>query len=480
MRLNRVGEQNLFRQFGLFSFIPFLTFTISLYAQSFEDFKKTQINEYYVFMNKNDEKFDSYLKKQFMEYKAYKPIKLYKEEKPKSIFPLKPRVIEGVGPKIFVEVQHPKKSLLPKIETGKRGINFNYFGTKLGFNTPVNLKNIMFYPRNQKGISNFFEGVVSDDYSDLIKNIKYIKNSLNLNDWGVYQLVIKISNRVFSDSDRRKLLRWILFDKLGYDAKVGISDRHIILMFYSKKLIYATPNYTINNKKYYVLANYAGEKTGNVYTYDKNYPKAIKAFDLSLNTLPKFAKNEKSKTLHFRDYGRNYTIPFRYNQNLIDFMSTYPQADYATFFNAPMQNETYEDIASKLKSYMDGKHASSAINFLLHFVQKAFGYERDSMQFSREKVMFAEETLYYDKSDCEDRAVLFAYLVKKLLNIVVVGVKYKNHMTTALFIPMRGDSIKTHGRRVVIADPTYMNANVGEIMPKYKSIKPEKFILVNQ
>ena len=112
-------------------------------------------------------------------------------------------------------------------------------------------------------------------------------------------------------------------------------------------------------------------------------------------------------------------------------------------------------------------------------MQHAFEYEVDQEQFGREKVMFAQETLYYKKSDCEDRAVLFAYLIRNLLNFNVVGVKYADHMATAVAIPIKGDALNVASHRYVIADPTYINAPIGKSMPKYKNIRPEKFIRVN-
>jgi hypothetical protein len=127
---------------------------------------------------------------------------------------------------------------------------------------------------------------------------------------------------------------------------------------------------------------------------------------------------------------------------------------------------------------LDYKQASTAINFILNFVQNAFVYEVDNKQFGYEKVMFAQETLYYDKSDCEDRAVLFSYLVTKLFGFSVVGVKYKDHMATAIYIPLKGDSVNIKSKKYVIADPTYVNASVGQSMPQYRSIKPDKFIKV--
>jgi len=143
-------------------------------------------------------------------------------------------------------------------------------------------------------------------------------------------------------------------------------------------------------------------------------------------------------------------------------------------------NQKKESYTPKLdiKKYTDNKKASEALNFVLRFVQKAFQYERDDEQFGREKVMFAEETLYYDKSDCEDRAVLYARLVKDLFGISVVGVKYKDHMSTALHVPLQGDSVKVAGQRYVIADATYINASLGQNVPKYKSIIPDSFIYV--
>jgi hypothetical protein len=94
--------------------------------------------------------------------------------------------------------------------------------------------------------------------------------------------------------------------------------------------------------------------------------------------------------------------------------------------------------------------------------------------------MFAQETLYFDKSDCEDRAVLFSYLVKELFGVSVIGVKYRDHMATALYVPIEGDKVKAGSRKFVIADPTYINASIGMSMPQYRSIKPQSYIFVRK
>ena len=519
MQQNKVGEPKLFRLFGRFSIALLLGVSV-LGAQNFEDFKRSQAESFTKYKDERDNAFNAYLTQQWEAYNAFKGTPLYEKPKPKTIEPAQPIQIKSVGPKVSIKVKPieetppvpvqnfivvvPQKApeivavketpkavvvVVPLKETKevkepqkavKKDVVLNFYGTALGFDIPSGMKNAKFYPKDQKGIANFFDTAASSDHEDLITEISKVTKAMNLNDWGVYLLVSDISHKIFSNEDDAKLLSWFIFNKLGYAVKVGLSQKHVVLMHYSKKIIYSTPNYSFGKDKFYMVANYAKENTGQVYSYEQNYPGANKALDLSMKTLPNFTPNMKTKTLSFEELGSKYNVAFTYNQNLIDFMATYPQADYETFFNAPLDGKTYKDIASSLKKYVDGKKTGDAMNFVLHFVQKSFDYERDDQQFGREKVMFAQETLYFNKSDCEDRAVLFSYLMQELFGVSVVGVKYKDHMATALYIPMDGDKVINNKKELVIADPTYINASIGQSMPKYKPQRPESFIVVSK
>ena len=483
MQLNRDGEQKWFKLFGHFSLI-FLFLSSFAWAESFKDFKRTQAKSFSIYKDKRDAAFNNYLKEQFKEYKAQMEAPLYDTPKPKSITPATIKDVKDVGPVVNIklkpvvtpDVNITKKADIPIVALKKRDINFSFFGTDLGFSVDESVKNAKFYPQNQEGIANFFSVAAKSEYENIILSISSIKNSMRLNDWGVYLLVTKFSQEMFSNPDDEKLMSWFIFNKLGYDVKVGLAQKQVTLMFYSKKAIYSTPNYNFSNKKFYVLSHYDKSRIGRLYSYDKSYPEATKAFDLSLKELPKFNRSVKSKGLYFKSRDGDFKTTYNYNQNLIDFMATYPQADYDTFFNAPVDEMSYTQIARDIKKRIDGMKASNALNFVLNFVQNTFVYERDNQQFSREKVMFAQETLYFDKSDCEDRAILFAYLVKNLFGYSVVGVKYRDHMATALYIPLEGDSVKVGRKKYVIADPTYINSHIGQSMPKYRSVRPESFI----
>ena len=135
---------------------------------------------------------------------------------------------------------------------------------------------------------------------------------------------------------------------------------------------------------------------------------------------------------------------------------------------------TATPLQRRLADIMQGMTETQAVNFLLRFVQTSLQYETDEQQFGRENYLFPEETLFYPYSDCEDRAVLFAWLVSSLLKLDVVGLDYPGHVAAAVHFnePVSGDSINYQGKRFVITDPTYIKASVGMTMPDFKKYKP--------
>jgi hypothetical protein len=116
-----------------------------------------------------------------------------------------------------------------------------------------------------------------------------------------------------------------------------------------------------------------------------------------------------------------------------------------------------------------------AVNLLLRFVQTAFKYKTDAGQFGFENYLFLEETLYYPYSDCEDRSVLFAWLVRSLLGLQVVGLNYPGHIATAVKFSdaTKGDTVTFNHVKYVVSDPTYINATAGMTMPEFKHKTPE-------
>lgn len=487
MQHNRDGEQKSYRLLGLFSLLFFALFSTSASA-SFENFKRQQSQSFTQYKSSSDAAFKNYLLSEWREYKSLGAKELYEKPKPKHIDPSTSQKVKSVGPLIKIKLPEDEDNrsipTVPQIidKESKRDINFDFFGAEMAFDIDSRLKDAKYYPYSQTGVANFFESAASSDYEGLVSALNSRSRDLALNDWGVYLLVSALAQNIYESPNEIKLLSWFLLSKLGYDVKIALASSEVLLLQRSQKTIYAAPRFKLQNKEYYLLDGYTrgSKKYKRVRTYEQDFAGATKALDLKLTSLPKFPDESATKQLNFKQNTKEYPVEFTYNKNLMAFMATYPQAEYEVFFNAPMQEETYAEIAQQMKKYLDGKQASDALNFLLHFVQNAFVYERDDEQFGREKVMFAQETLIYDKSDCEDRAVLYSYLVKELLKIGVVGVKYSDHMATALYVPLKGDSVMIGRKKYIVADPTYINASVGESMPKYKSRIPSSYIVLGK
>lgn len=89
--------------------------------------------------------------------------------------------------------------------------------------------------------------------------------------------------------------------------------------------------------------------------------------------------------------------------------------------------------------------------------------------------LFADETLFYPYSDCEDRAILYSILVRDLLDLDVVLLHYPGHLATAVCFgtELTGDHLTIGDRRYTVCDPTYIHADVGQAMPKFKKIPAE-------
>ncbi|NQY22333.1 MAG: hypothetical protein HRT40_13720 [Campylobacteraceae bacterium] len=131
-----------------------------------------------------------------------------------------------------------------------------------------------------------------------------------------------------------------------------------------------------------------------------------------------------------------------------------------------------------MKEIIKGKKEVEAVNMMLRFVQTSFQYKTDLKNFSYEKVLFPEETIYYNFSDCEDRSIMFTFLIKNLTNLDIVALKYKNHLASAVAFNsnITGTSFMYNNKKYLISDATYINANAGMVMPQYKN---SRFKIIN-
>jgi hypothetical protein len=405
---------------------------------------------------------------------------------PKSFEKPKPKTF----PKVEKEIEIPKQILekskkikVPtivkkeiikekKIEQNINKLTLDFFNQQLSFSKNDALK---YYNLkvSKEGISDFWEKASDSKYKKFIEELKVYKKRYALNDWAVYLIIHSYGKQHFKKENKANLYTWFILTKMGYDMRVGFNGNNIYLLSRVKQKLYQVSFFTMDNKKYYVLSPKGRSKNiGSIYTYPKNYPMAKNKLTFDMKKEPiKIYSNIKTKKLEFEYKNKHYSFLSEYSKDLIEFYKTFPQSEYELYFDSKKSPFIYNSLIPQLKPIVENMSELEATNFLLRLVQKSFEYQRDDEQFSYEKVLFPEETLYYPYSDCEDRSIIFSYLIENLLGLDVIGVKFKDHLATAVKFSNNGlgTRFQYNGAIFTIADPTYTNANVGMIMPQYKN-----------
>jgi hypothetical protein len=328
---------------------------------------------------------------------------------------------------------------------------------------------------SQEAIAGFWEHLARRPHEATVEDLRRRAQELSLNDWGVARLAHRLGRKAYEGEREAVLFAWFALTKLGYRAKAGFSGEDVYLLMPTRQALFSVPYFSFEGEDYYVMAPQQAEAPRSVKTYEGEYPGDQQDLSLRVASGPRTATEPVTRKLAFEFRGETHRLSVRIDRQRVRYFKDYPQTDFPVYFGARPGKPARQDLLASLRPLVEGKSESEAVNLLLRFAQTAFEYETDQEQFGREKPMFAEETLYYSASDCEDRAVLFAYLVRQLVGLEVVGLHYPGHLATAVRFSgeMSGATIRHNGARYVVADPTYINADAGQLMPRLKGETPE-------
>lgn len=323
---------------------------------------------------------------------------------------------------------------------------------------------------NENAIADAYEALCNSDYKPLLADCAQIRKDLRLNDWGVFTLVRQVADTYCGTANESIVMQQFLLNEMGYKARMArkATEDKMMLFVATDCSIYAHPYITLNGQNYYNLSG--NNEQCQFYMCQKDSPKAKNSVGMQLKEAPLFPGTVVSSTHQAKGSAARVTVDVP--KALMDFYKDYPQCDYSVYFNAPVNAAMENRILSSLAPLVQGRNEADAANILINFVQTAFQYQTDGQQFGYEKPFFVEELFYYPYSDCEDRAMLFSYLVRKLLGLDVVLLDYPEHIATAVRFNgnVFGDYLMVNGRKYIVCDPTYIGASIGMTMPRYKTV----------
>lgn len=353
---------------------------------------------------------------------------------------------------------------------------FEFYGTPLSLTYDQALRTSVAKPLSNAAISAVWTTYSTADFLPLLEQLAGVRRQLRLNDWGYYQLLQTLAEKIQTNANDADLFTWFLLVKSGYQCKVGYGGESIFLLAPAQPVIYEVPYFSIDGIRYFNLSVLRGRQSpGQIMTYGDSYPGAERSVGLGLEVTPNIPREPFNRQLRFSYAGKDYQLNVSGSRHTVRFLEGYPQTDFKVLFDASVSSEVDDALVEVLRPLVEGKSESEAVNLLLRFCQTAFSYKTDDDQFGKEKYLFVEETLFFPYSDCEDRSILFSYLVRRLTGLDVVGLHFPGHIATAVHFSgsVPGDSVQVDGQRFVVCDPTYINANIGMAMPQFRSARPE-------
>ncbi len=489
-------------KFLSFIFSLFLCFSanaqnIGTYLEEYETFKRQALQEYTDFRDKANAEYAQYMRDAWAWYRGEKPMPAPTIEDPIVPPVIIPEEERGKTPEerplpfdevvpapVPAPVPHPVSPIEEKPKPAERWLSFEFYGSPC---------RVRFDASGRKFLRNTRENAVADmwehmsaDYNNLLCDCLALREDMTLCDWAYVKLAGTVAMYIYDSKhpNEATLLQAFILNQSGFKIHIGRSDEHHLhLLIAADCYMYDYPYWKLNGERYYLLD---GSDVDGLHVFPQTFPEE-QPMRLSIAQEQRFSgKLSPERILRAEQYPETAATVVA-NMNLIEFYNDYP-ASYANndpltkwrfYAQTPLSRTAKERLYPALRSAIAGKSERDAANLLINFVQTAFVYEYDDKVWGCDRAFFADETLYYPYSDCEDRSILFSRLIRDLLGLEVVLVYYPGHLATAVRFneTISGDYISINGSRYLVCDPTYIHAPIGMTMPDMDNSKAKVIIL---
>lgn len=441
--------------------------------QEFKHYNDSINREFGKYLAETWRNFDLQLKEQPIKFPV--PLTIYDPETPRpepSQLPVKGELKLPKKPLPRLKTNMPLPSSLP-ISIPAHQLEKRFYGVTIAWNKPeFHLPHLAGVTEAE--IANYWTALAKLPYDSWATQLMHWKSALKLNGWGLYLLINEAFTVYAPGGTKNEQVIFTVFtlNQLGYRAKIGRVEQELLPLIAFECNLFNT-SFFIYGKTVYSVVNREHKDLSLVQSCRMEYGGATKLLDMSVQSSPLLAPAVITKTV--KDKKRSYELCF--NKNLVDWYATYPCVDFFIYAEAAPDKNFLQSVKQQIQPVIEGLSQEQAVNELLHFVQFAFDYMTDEKQYGYERWFFAEETLASSHSDCEDRAILFAQLVRTLLDMPVVLIYYSGrHLATAVKFhnpQMKGDYITVDGQKYLLCDPTYIGADIGMSMPSVRTIPAE-------
>lgn len=475
---------------------------------AFEGFRQEAMQRYVDFRREVNRKYADFMEQAWSEFVAGPAIAMPKDQelrpqpmphqdwdKPIKTRPIRveevlmpvvakpqPMPISPIGKETAPEGERDVEQERVPIESQAEGVDFVLYGTSLHvrFNKELRftLNNV-----SERAIAEGWRRLSGQGYDATLADCINLRRKLHLCDWAYLLMLEQMAKACQGEGDAATLMMAYMYCQSGYQMRLGMAADHLVMLFGSEHQIYEQGCYEIRGQRFYPFK----KDVGRLHVCDLSFPRE-QPLSLLITEEQQFAMDRGGVRVLQSVLDSTLTARVAVNQNLIAFYNDYPSSmigndfmtRWAMYANTPLQAEVQAQLYPQLQALAKGKTEEEQVGALLSFMHWAFDYRQDDEVWGHDRAFFAEETLVYPYSDCEDRSILFSRIVRDVFGLEVALVYYPRHIATAVHFTTEvpGDYISLGGRRFTICDPTYLGARVGQTMSDLNNERA-KVILLN-
>ncbi len=439
------------------------------FANEFEDewqaFQQAEQAAFNSFLSEHDRQFVGFLEQHWEEFDLF-------QGKVRDATP-KPAKAPAVKNSLFSTEQSKLRRATALPTQNSFNNDASFFGHHISAISPIRVELPDLSRPSNKKLAAAWKALAEVDHKPLMTHIEQSRRQLGLGDWGTYLYVNYLLEKHIAEDKQKKSYLWFLLSKLGYDVKVAYGKHDIHLMLASKQTLYGKTYLNISGKTYYLV--HATQHQGSLFSYAGKYDQNNRSFEINFKQVLSSSTQTQSRDIVFSEGHSNTKISLTYDAGFSHILNAYPQIELGYYFSAKPNPTMVASLRKQLQPRIQALSEREAIDYLLRMIQTGFTYALDQEQFGEENYLLAEESLLYQANDCEDRSILLAWLIKDLLKLDVVGLDFPGHIAVAVAIEAQENDwlIAQKGKRYVIADPTYIGATTGMVMPDYKTTIPK-------
>lgn len=256
----------------------------------------------------------------------------------------------------------------------------------------------------------------------IASSLKESARKMLLDDVGTGRLIHNCARNLYGEAADAALFEWILLRHAGYDAVLGYGGTlktYVQFAFLTE----GTQFVLFMGKKYTLPQGEPDPAVAKETIFVSGLEPATprQAMFWNLYRLPLLGKSRRLRKCSFTFDARNYKLYIPWMDDVVDYLNDLPVISLGPlFYQTPMNQRARIIMQDSLNAWTQGFSPRKKLDFMLAFLQQSFPYRRDRDYLKYDRHNFSEQTLAAPFSDCEDKAILYAQLVRDVLGLSAI------------------------------------------------------------